>query len=152
MFAGRRRARPLPTLAVALVVTALVAIPLTERVVRSDDGPAPVTDVQVMVDVADGDPVPLAEAELSGPALISYTDPGATAVSFSLYPDDSDEPILAGQDLDGPAFFPVLDESGVGQPLDTTLLADGGYSLFVTIAADGGEQRSAVSFTVENDR
>lgn len=150
VVAGQRRVRPLPTLLIALFVTAVVAIPLTERVVRADNA-SPAADAGlIMVDLADTDPFPLDAATLNGLALISLNDPAALGVSFNMLLAGSDEPVLAAQDLTGPNFFPVTNANGDGRPLDTTLLADGAYELFVTIAAPDGDQRTAVTFVVDN--
>lgn len=150
VVAGQRRVPPVPTLLIALFVTAVVAIPLTERVVRSNNA-SPAADAgSIMVDLADTDPFPLDTATLSGRALISLNDPDALGVSFNLLRPGTEEPILAAQDLTGPNFFPVTNAEGDGRPIDTTMLEDGSYELFVTVASSDGDQRTAVTFEVDN--
>lgn len=148
--AGQRRVRPLPTLLIALFVTALVAIPLTERVVRADDRSTGADPQAITVDMAQGDPQPLDGAVLSGRALIAVNDAKASGVSFNLFAEGSDEPLLASQDLSGPNFFPIRSSDGGGRAMDTTVLDDGWYELFVTVARADGEQRTAVRFEVRN--
>lgn len=151
IVAGERRAARVPTLLIAGLVTALVAIPLLVRAGDADDPAAPaVASAEITVDLASGDPVPLDGATLSGSALISVRDDGARAASFSLFAAGADEPLLAGQDLDGPIFSPVLSDQGAERPLDTRALANGRYDLFVVMTTDSGEARSAASFEVAN--
>lgn len=145
---GKRRVRPLPTLAIALVVTAAVAIPLTEVVANSN---APGADPNsIVVDLLDADPQPLDGAVLAGDALVSLNDAEALGASFQLFASGTDAPLLSSQDLTGPNFFPLESADGSGQPLDTTMLPNGQYELFVTIAKPAGDQRTAVLFEVSN--
>lgn len=150
IMAGQRRARPLPTLLVALAVTALVAIPLTERVVRADATSTAADPASIVVDLLDTDPAPLDGATISGSALISLTNPDAKGVSFALFVSGEDDPVLASQDLAGPSFSPLQNAAGTPQSMDTTVLANGTYELFVTVAVDAGDQRTAVTFEVAN--
>ena len=154
LFSGNRRARPLPTLLIAAVVTALVAVPLTVRALDAQDDPDPLpvaADASlVLVDTADAEPAPLDEAVVAGPLLISFDHPTATGVSFNLFEAGEAEPLVASQDLEGPHFDLLVGERGTGRPLDSTLLDDGRYELFLTVATGVGEQRTAVSFAVKN--
>lgn len=154
LFSGNRRARPLPTMLIAAVVTALVAVPLTVRALDARDEPEPVPATAdaslVVVDMANAEPAPLDQATVGGPLLISFDHPSATGVSFNLFEAGTDEPLVASQDLDGPHFDLLVGERGAGRPLDSTLLADGRYELFLTVATGVGEQRTAVSFAVKN--
>ncbi len=150
IMAGQRRARPLPTLFIALAVTAAVAIPLTERVVRADAVSPAADPTSIVVDLLDADPAPLDGATVSGPVLISLNDDDARAVSFAFFAAGETDPILASQDLEGPGFTPMRTGSGTPQSMDTTVLANGPYELFVTVATDEGEQRTAVTFEVAN--
>jgi len=146
--AGRRRVSPLPTMVVALVVTALVVIPFTEWIGRS--APAAADPSTIVVGLLDTEPMGLDGATLAGPALISIDDDRLEGVSFAMYPRGENTPILASQDLSGPTFSPRQSASGADQPMDTTLLSNGVYDLFVTIATARGEQRTAVTFQVAN--
>jgi len=147
---GTRQVRPLTTLAIALAVTALVAIPLTERVVRSDASSTEADPALLFVDLLDSDPMPLDGSTVAGPALISLNHPDADGVSFALFSPGSDDPILASQDLSGPNFFPAQSDTGSGRPIDTRVLENGPYELFVTVADGEAAQRTAVTFTVAN--
>ena len=150
IMAGQRRVRPLPTLLIALAVTALVAIPLTERVVRADSASTTADPTAIVVDLLDSDPEPLDGATVQGPALISVNDANAQGVSFALFASGEEDPVLASQDLTGPSFTPLQNAAGVPQSMDTTVLENGDYELFVTVVTDNGEQRTAVTFTVAN--
>lgn len=150
IMAGQRRVRPLPTLLIALAVTALVAIPLTERVVRADSASTAADPTAIVVDLLDSDPAPLDGATVQGPALISVNDANAQGVSFALFVAGDEDPVLASQDLTGPSFTPLQNAAGVPQSMDTTVLENGEYELFVTISTDDGDQRTAVTFTVAN--
>ena len=150
IMAGQRRVRPLPTLLIALAVTALVAIPLTERVVRADSASTAADPETIMVDLLDTDPAPLDGATVSGSALISVTDPNADGVSFALFLSGEEEPVLASQDLSGPSFSPLQNAAGTPLSTDTTVLANGTYELFLTVATNDGDQRTAVTFEVAN--
>lgn len=145
---GRRRVGPLPTLAIALVVTAAVAIPLTEVAAGSN---APGADPNsIVVDMIDTEPRPLDGAILVGDALVSFNDAEALGASFQLFASGADAPLLSSQDLSGPNFFPVESADGLGQPLDTAMLPNGEYELFVTVTKPDGDQRTAVLFEVNN--
>lgn len=150
IMAGQRRVRPLPTLAIALAVTALVAIPLTERVIRADSASPAADPTSIIVDLLDADPSPLDGATVNGAALISLNDDNARAVSFAFFAAGETDPVLASQDLAGPSFTPLRTGSGTPQSMDTTVLDNGPYELFVTVATDDGEQRTAVTFEIEN--
>lgn len=150
IMAGQRRVRPVPTLLIALAVTALVAIPLTERVVRADAGSTSADPTAIIVDLLDSDPAPLDGATIQGPALISVNDTDAEGVSFALFVSGEQEPVLASQDLTGPSFTPLQTAAGLPQSMDTTVLENGDYELFVTVANSDGEQRTAVTFKVAN--
>ena len=150
IMAGQRRVRPLPTLLIALAVTALVAIPLTERVVRADSASTAADPETIMVDLLDTDPAPLDGATVSGSALISVNDPNADGVSFALFLSGEEEPVLASQDLSGPSFSPLQNAAGTPLSMDTTVLANGMYELFLTVATNDGDQRTAVTFEVAN--
>lgn len=150
IMAGQRRVRPLPTLLIALAVTALVAIPLTERVVRADSASTAADPETIMVDLLDTDPAPLDGATVSGSALISVNDPNAEGVSFALFLSGEEEPVLASQDLSGPSFSPLQNAAGTPKSMDTTALANGTYELFLTVATADGDQRTAVTFEVAN--
>ena len=150
IMAGQRRVRPLPTLLIALAVTALVAIPLTERVVRADSASTAADPTAIVVDLLDSDPEPLDGATIQGPALISVNDADAQGVSFALFVSGEEDPVLASQDLTGPSFTPLQNAAGVPQSMDTTVLENGDYELFVTVSTDDGGQRTAVTFTVAN--
>ena len=148
IVSGKRRVRPLPTLAIALGVTALVAIPLTENFLGSANPSADPN--QIVVDMIDTEPLPLDGAILTGDALVSFNDAEALGASFQLFSAGADAPLLASQDLTGPSFFPVQDDDGSGQPLETEMLPNGEYELFVTVTKSEGEQRTAVVFEVAN--
>ena len=150
IMAGQRRVRPLPTLLIALAVTALVAIPLTERVVRADSASTAADPETIMVDLLDTDPAPLDGATVSGSALISVNDPNADGVSFALFLSGEEEPVLASQDLSAPSFSPLRNAAGTPLSMDTTVLANGMYELFLTVATNDGDQRTAVTFEVAN--
>lgn len=150
VLAGTRRARAIPTLLIALAVTALVAIPLTERAVGSNKTDPSADPGLVFVDLIDTDPLQLDGATVNGLAFISVNHPTASGVSFNIFPAGSDEPVLASQDLTGPNFFPVTNDEGWGEPVDTTVLPNGTYELFTTLALPEGEQRTAVTFVVAN--
>ncbi|MEM7093871.1 MAG: hypothetical protein AAF567_12780 [Actinomycetota bacterium] len=149
LVTGRRRAGPVPTLLIALVVTAAVVIPLGQRVLEAEE--TRVADAaSIVVDIADAEPGPLDGAILRGGALVSVTDTSALGVSFQLFEAGGTEPLLASQDVSGPEFFLVETAAGRGRTIDTTVLDDGGYELFVTIATSDGDERTAVGFTVDN--
>ena len=154
LFSGNKRASVVPTLVIAALVTAVVAIPLTIRAAHASDPVAtvaPAADANmIVVDTADFDPTPLDRATVSGPVLISFHHPTASGVSFHLLASGSTEPLIAAQDLQGPQFDLLARERGGAKPLDSSLLADGDYELFLTVATGGGEQRTAVTFTVQN--
>lgn len=140
----------MPTLLIALLVTALVAVPLLVRGTDADPDTIAADPASVLVDTADGAPGPLDGATISGAAIITVEDSASSAASFSLFAAGDDRPILAGQDLSGPVFSPVLDDDGRPRPLDTRSLADGTYELFIVLSGDDGEQRTAVGFEVMN--
>jgi len=150
VLAGTRRARAFPTLVIALVVTAMVAIPLTERAVGSEDTNPGADPGLIVVDLIDTDPFELDGSTVTGAAFISVNHPTASGVSFNLFLAGSDEPILASQDLTGPNFFPVTNDEGWGEPVDTTMLPNGRYELFTTLALPEGERRTAVTFEIAN--
>ena len=122
----------------------------SERVVRADSTSPAADPASIVVDLLDTDPAPLDGATVSGPALISVNDPDAQGVSFALFLAGDEDPILASQDLTGPSFSPLQTPGGTPQSMDTTVLANGDYELFVTVATADGEQRTAVTFTVAN--
>jgi len=157
LFSGKKRTRLLPTLAIALIVTAAVAVPLIVRAIDARNNPvetpvvvAPADPQQILVDTAADDPKPLDLATVDGQVLISLQDDQATAVSFNLFAAGSDIAIVESQDLRGPQFDLVVSESGGGSLFDTTRLQDGTYELFVTIRVPEEDRRTAVSFQVQN--
>lgn len=150
IISGERRAGTLPTLVVAAVVTAMVAIPMFVASGAAEGATAPADPALVTVELAETNPAPLDGAILSGQALISIAAGYVEAASFSLFPTGAEEPVLSKQDLVGPVFSPVLDDHGREQPLDTSLLANGDYELFVVMQTPDGEQRTALGFVVEN--
>lgn len=157
LFSGKKRTRPGTTLAVALAVTALVAVPLVWRAVDARNNPieedvvlAPADAQKVVVDTGSTEPMPLDRSSVGGPILISLREDNATAVSFRLFAAGADRPILDSQDLDGPHFDMIVSESGGGAPFDSTLLEDGSYELFITIRTSKEDRRAAVSFEVSN--
>ena len=150
IMSGERRVPLLPTLLIALAVTAVVTIPLTERVVRADTTSPAANPSSIVVDLVDTDPMPLDGATVDGSALITVNDDDADGVSFALFAAGSDEPLLASQDLTGPDFSPLQTSSGAPVAVDTTMLANGPYELFITVATSEGEQRTAVTFEVAN--
>ena len=152
LFSGSRRIGLVPTLVIAAAVTAAVAAPLTVRAIRaSDDPPLAAADPSVvLVDMAATEPGPLDRSIVAGAVLISVNSPTTEAVSFSLFPTGGDEALLVSQDLDGPRFDLVVSETGGGSPLDTTVLPDGAYQLFLTLRGSEGDARTAVSFEVAN--
>ncbi len=141
--------RAASTFAVATLVTAVVCVPLTVRAVDArEDAPAAAEDADTAI-VLNG-LGRLDRARLQGPADISFHVEGIGAVAFRLVSEAGDV-VLSGEDRFGPDFDLVTDVNGAGQPLDTTTLADGAYTLFATITVDGGavEQRQAM-FIVDN--
>ena len=153
LFAGRKRARLLPTLVIAAVVTASVAIPLVIRALDSTDAAVVVAaaDAQmVIVDTIDDEPAPLDTNTVAGPILISLQQPDASAVSFNLFASGAEQVIVESLDLEGPQFDFVVDPAGTVSPFDSTLLSNGAYELFVTIRVADEDRRTAVSFQVEN--
>jgi len=157
LFAGRKRARLLPTLCIAAIVTAIVALPLILRALdateaETGDQPlvlAPADSQSILVDTVDSEPAPLDESTVSGPILISLDQPDATAVSFNLFAQGADVAIVESLDLEGPRFDFVVDEGDV-VPFDSTVLGNGTYELFVTVRTSTEDRRTAVSFQVEN--
>lgn len=155
LFSGKKRTRLIPTLAIAVVVTALVAIPLIYRAASADpEVPevvlAPADADLVTVDTATTERMPLDLAVVAGPILISVNESDAEAVSFSLFAADSDQAIIESLDLDGPQFDMVVSESGGGSPFDSALLQNGQYELFVTIRMSNEDRRTAVGFEIAN--
>lgn len=157
LFSGKVRSRPLPTLAIAALVTCAVAVPLIFLALEARDNPvrtetvvAPADAGMVLVDTAAGDPVPLDEALVNGSVLISLREPSASAVSFNLFAAGADAAVVESVDAEGPQFDFVVSDSGRGQPFDTNLLLNGDYELFITIRTPNEDRRTAVSFTVEN--
>lgn len=157
LFSGKKRTRLGPTLAIAMVVTSLVAIPLIFRAVDARNNPvenevvlAPADADLIMVDMAVGDRVPLDLATVMGQILISVTESDAQAVSFNLFAAGADQAIVESVDLNGPQFDMVVSESGGGSPFDSSLLQNGEYELFVTIRLPNEDRRTAVSFEIAN--
>lgn len=152
LFSGKKRVRTLPTFAIALLVTAMVVIPFLASA-SDDDEDQVITaadPLSVLVDTSQGDPSPLDQSVVEGPVLISVSDEAASAVSFSLFAAGTQEALLASQDLEGPSFDLIVSDAGGGAPLDSTMLSNGEYELFLTIAGADGEQRTAVGFSVAN--
>jgi hypothetical protein len=153
VFSGRRRVAPATTLLIASLVTVLVALPLMIRAL-DDDSAARLGEVaeleRLTVTLGDDEPSPLDGGVVQGDALIVYDDPEVDAASFALFAVGADSPLLASQDLDGPTFSPVLDDSGADLPLDTTLLANGDHELFVVVTRGNVEQRTVATFEVRN--
>ena len=154
IFSGRRRVAPTTTLLIASLVTALVAVPLLIRALDDDSAArlGDVADAERLTVAVEGvdEPIQLDGATLAGAVGIVYDDADVDAASFALFVEGADSPVLASQDLDGPTFSPVVDPDGVDQPLDTTLLANGEYELFVVVLRGDVEQRTVASFQVEN--
>lgn len=159
LFSGRKRTQLLPTLAIAIVLTGAVAVPLTLLAVDAQDNPteepivlAPADSQLVLVDTAGvgNDPTPLDLATVSGPILISLREDSASAVSFNLFASGAEAAVVESQDTQGPQFDLVVSESGGGSPFDSTALQNGAYELFVTIRTPDEDRRTAVSFTIEN--
>lgn len=157
LFSGKKRTRPGTTLAIAVAVTALVAVPLIWRAIDARNNPveenvvlAPADAQLVVVDAGDADPVPLDRSTVGGPILISLHEDDASAVSFRLFAAGADQPIVDSQDLEGPQFDMIVSESGAGGPFDSSMLRDGSYELFVTIRTPKEDRRAAVSFDVSN--
>lgn len=154
LFSGNTRVRAAPTLVIAAVVTALVAVPLTLRAVDARDDAEPVDPAVpaelVLVDAGDIEPSPLDGSTVAGPILVSVSHPSASGVAFNLFPSGEEDPVYASQDLDGPVFDLIAGDRGGGVPLDSTLLSDGEYELFLTVATPAGEQRTAVRFMIRN--
>lgn len=157
LFSGRKRTRLAPTLAIALIVTAAVAVPLILRAVDAKNNPAeervvlaPADADLVLVDTAATDPAPLDLATVSGSILISLREDAASAVSFNLFAAGADSAVVESQDSSGPQFDLVVSESGNGTPFDSTMLQNGNYELFVTIRTPAEDRRTAVTFTISN--
>lgn len=157
LFSGKKRTRLVPTLAIAVLVTAAVAIPLIMQAVDSRNNPvepavvlAPADADLIVVDTAESDPGPLDSATVAGPLLISLRQDDASAVSFNLFASGADQPIVESVDADGPQFDLVVSDSGGGSPFDSTLLQNGAYELFVTIRTPDEDRRAAVGFEIAN--
>lgn len=155
LFLGNKRARALPTLIIALFVTALVAVPLTVRAVdaRGSDRPPALAAAQaeaIMVDTADSERQPLDRQTISGNALISYRDQDAAGVAFNLLAKGGTTPVLNSADTDGPQFDLIPGDDGKALPFDTTVLPNGPYELFMSVSSPDGEKRTAVVFEVAN--
>ena len=110
---------------------------------------APADSELVVVDMPGG-AQPLDLMTIGGPVLISVTQDDATSVAFSLFVAGGDDPVIQALDTVGPRFDLIASEAGDGEPLDSTMLTDGDYELFVTIRVDGEDQRTAVTFSVDN--
>ena len=151
VFAGRKRARVAPTLVIATVVTLLIGVPLW---FQASDASAKVVAGQadriIVIDMPDGAPGPLDQTVISGRVLISYNDPNVEAVSWRIVRSGESEPVFEGQDREGPQFDLNLSDGGFVETLDSNLLGNGQFELFVAVASDAGEQRTAVSFEVAN--
>ena len=157
LFSGKKRTRLVPTLIIAVSVTALVAVPLIWRAVDARNNPvepdvvlAPADSQLVLVDTVDGDPLPLDAATVQGPILISVRDEAASSVAFNLYAAGADQAVIESVDIDGPQFDMVVSATGGGEPFDSTLLRNGTYELFVTIRTPDEDRRTAVGFEVAN--
>ena len=157
LFSGKKRTRLVPTLVIALLVTAAVAVPLIQRAVDARNNPvvpevvlAPADAQLIMVDTAETDPRPLDLATVAGPLSISLRQDDASAVSFNLFAAGADQPIVESVDLTGPQFDMVVSDSGGGSPFDSTLLQNGEYELFVTIRTPDEDRRAAVGFAIAN--
>lgn len=157
LFSGKKRTRLVPTLAIAVLVTAAVAVPLIVRAVNARNNPveeiavlAPADPDQILVDTAADDPAPLDQSTVAGQILISIRDEQASAVSFNLFAAGADQAVVESQDLAGPQFDLVVNESGRAGLFDTSKLQNGNYELFVTIRMPDEDRRTAVSFQVEN--
>ena len=129
LFSGKKRTRLLPTLAIAVLITGLVAVPLIYQAIDSRNNPttpevvlAPADADLITVDTAATDRMPLDLSTVTGPILISVSDSDAEAVSFSLFASGSDQAIVESVDLDGPQFDLIVSESGGGSPFDSTCL------------------------------
>jgi len=157
LFSGKKRARLVPTLAIAILVTSLVAVPLIFRAVDARNNPvepeivlAPADAQLILVDTASLEPAPLDSATVAGPILISLRQTEAGAVSFNLFAAGADQAIVESVDLNGPQFDMLVSDSGGGSPFDSTLLQNGDYELFVTIRMPNEDRRAAVSFEIAN--
>lgn len=157
LFAGKQRARLVPTLLVSCAVTLLVAVPLTMRVSRSEGlaetsetDPAP-GGPQILVRSGDDEPVGLDGRLISGSVLISVREEAARGVAFNLYRSGESDPIFESVDLEGPV-FDLVSESGQADPFDTRSVPDGVYEMFVAANTDGEDLRTAVSFRIGNGK
>lgn len=143
LLGAQTRARVLPTLLIAGLVTAAIAVPLAVRALDAED---PAADADQLV----ANDSPLDGSVLSGDVSVAFTADGAEAVSFNLFEAGSADPIYASQDLEGPSFDLVVNDDGSPGSLDSTLLSNGSYELFITIAEGDDENRTAVRFEVQN--
>lgn len=157
LFSGKKRTRLVPTLAIAILVTSLVAVPLIFRAVDARNNPvepetvlAPADAQLILVDTASLEPAPLDSATVAGSILISLRQAEAGAVSFNLFAAGADQAIVESVDLNGPQFDMLVSDSGGGSPFDSTLLQNGDYELFVTIRMPNEDRRAAVSFEIAN--
>lgn len=153
LFTGNKRARVVPTLLIALAVTALVVVPLSTRAVdaRSATQPVAAADAdQIMVDTAESERRPLDLQTIGGNALISFTDADASGVAFNLLPRGGTSPVLSSADTDGPQFDLVPTDNGKAAPFDTRSIPNGSYELFMSVTSSSGEKRTAVVFEVAN--
>ena len=157
LFSGKKRTRLVPTLAIAILVTSLVAVPLIFRAVDARNNPiepeivlAPADAQLILVDTASLEPAPLDLATVAGSILISLREPEAGAVSFNLFAAGADQAIVESLDVNGPQFDMLVSDSGGGSPFDSTLLQNGDYELFVTIRMPDEDRRAAVSFEIAN--
>lgn len=143
LLGAQTRARVLPTLLIAGLVTAAIAVPLALRALDAEQ-PAAESDLLVANDN------PLDGSVVSGDVAVAFTADSAEAVSFNLFEAGGSEPIFASQDLEGPSFDLVVNDDGSTGSLDSTLLSNGSYELFITVAAGDDENRTAVRFEVQN--
>lgn len=110
LFSGKKRTRLAPTLAIAILVTSLVAMPLIFRAVDARNNPvepeivlAPADAQLIMVDTASFEPAPPDLATVAGSILISLREAEAGAVSFNLFAAGADQAIVESVDLIGPS-------------------------------------------------
>lgn len=159
-----RKISPAVAAIVAAVITAAVAIPLAMRAMGFDATKVDPIFVEadsshLVVSTADNLDTknslvtgPLDGSTVSGYAYITYHDEEADAAAFALYAAGTDRPLMSIQDKSGPVFA-MASETDVQNGtafLDTAMLADGPYELFVTVADGQIQRRMAVTFEVSN--
>lgn len=153
-----RNVSPVTAGVVALLVTTAVSVPFAMRALGHS---APATD-PIFVEAEAGHLVfsesdagsfqILDGAELQGEVFVSYQDEQADVCAFQLFQSGSAQRLLASQDSRGPRFDLISDSQDKDRaaPLDTRLLPDGKYELFMTATNGTKQGRTAVVFSVAN--